>query len=117
MGFKCFALEPQWRPDKFDFCSILLDMSASFDALVGAVVPSELEAAVKDILVTIGLVDTMASQAWDRCGRMVAVVVWLSFVVVSSSVVMQNSKEPPHDLTSDFISGDCRVIIRVSLRL
>ena len=49
-------------------------MSASFDALVGAVVPSELEADVKDILVTIGLVDTMASQAWDRCGRMVAVV-------------------------------------------
>ena len=72
----------------------------SFDELVAAVVPAELLASVKDVLVGIGFVDTIASQAWEP-GWCWLVVVWLSFVVVSSSVVMQNSKlilEPPQRL-------------------
>ena len=36
-----------------------------FDELVDAVVPSELSIVVKDLLVGIGFVDILASQAWD----------------------------------------------------
>ena len=49
----------------------------SFDDLVESCVPPALLADVKDILVTIGLVETLASQAWDTVvvGRRLVVVV------------------------------------------
>ena len=62
-----------------------------FDDLVASCVPPSLLADVKYILVTIGLVNTLASQAWDTGWLVVVVVV----VVVSSSVVhIQNWNLP-----------------------
>ena len=65
----------------------------TFDELVAAVVPAELVASVKDVLVGIGFVDILASQAWDS-GWCWLVVVWLSSSFCRVVVHIQNWNFP-----------------------